>query len=84
MDDEEVETVAEEQRKSVTQSDLEKALAEGQTNLTEWKQEMRKVLLIARLEKKAAGGKTRAKWLERRTAWLKALIEKAHVWMWRP
>ncbi len=55
-------------------------LSSGRITVGEWREEMKRALMIARLEAKISAGEPASQWASRRPVWIQSLRTKARIW----
>ncbi len=60
------------------------SLSAARISLDEWREEMKRTLVISRLEMRVSAGLPASEWRQKRPEWIQGLGHKHRVWVWRP
>lgn len=61
-----------------------RSLSAAEISADEWREEMKRSLMISRLEMKVAAGLPASEWRKQRPEWIEGLRNKYRTWVWLP
>ncbi len=83
--DEEVSEALEKVRRAFPdEKAFRQSLSEAHISVDEWREEMKRSLIISRLEMKVSAGLPASEWRSQRPDWMRGLRNKYAIWIWSP
>ena len=71
-------------RRYPSQDAFRRSLLQGQITVGQWRQEMKRTLMISGLEERISAGLPAPEWAKQRPLWLQGLRNRARIWVWEP